>query len=281
QKRQKAMGIRSSYNMTDAVRMSLNAGADLINISHTAEEQEEGLKAIYDDLVSGKVKESRVDESIGRMEAVRRKYCRTSPEKPESRKTFGGFKGWLAEDMEILRKTSRKSLTLIKDDGFFSGEALKDDPRLLILHLRRPEQFIGENTVSGGEPVEVLKKAFPLASYRKLRPEAIKEDLSSETVRAEEWDRILVICSDLFIHPEGMDFLKDLLQSPVQTAVAVMRTPYEAGELTGADALILSYEDTLPAYLSLTEFLKGEIRAEGSCPVRIPGLEGQEPTKRL
>lgn len=264
-------GIRSHYTMAEAVRMTVAAGADMLYISHTAQEQEEGVKAIYDDLVSGKIKESRIDSSISRMESYRKKYC-SSGSSGDKGKIHSGFKTWPAEDLSILRETSRKSLTLIKDDGFFAGKGLKDDPRLLILHLRRPEQFIGENTVSGGEPIGILKSAYPEAAYRKLKPEEIEKDLASEPVIPEDWNRILIVCSDLFIHPEGMSFTKKLLQSDTKTAVAVMRTPYEAGEFTEADALILCYEDTMPGYTSLTEFLKGEIQAEGVCPVQIPGL---------
>lgn len=262
-------GIRSHYTMTEAVRKSVAAGSDMLFISHTPEEQEEGVKAIYDDLMSGKISESRIDRSIGRMESYRKKYCgiQSDPEK-----LIQGFTSWPAEDLEILRKTSRKSLTLIKDEAFFSGKGLHDDPRLLILHLRRPEQFIGENTVSGGEPVEIIREAYPKASYRKIKPEEIEKELAEAAVKAEEWDRILVLCSDLFLHPQAMSFLKQLLKSKTKTAVAVMRTPYEAGEFTDADALILCYEDTLPAYTSLSEFLKTDFQAEGVCPVMIPGL---------
>jgi beta-N-acetylhexosaminidase len=261
--------IRSNYSMAEAVRKSVAAGSDMLFISHTPEEQEEGIKAIYDDLMSGKISESRIDRSIGRMETYRKKYCATQP---DLEKIIQGFTSWPAEDMASLRETSRKSLTLVKDDAFFSGEGLQDDPRLLILHFRRPEQFIGENTVSGGEPVEILREAYPKAAYRKIKPEEIGKELTEAAVKAEEWDRILVLCSDLFLHPEAMSFLKQLLVSDTKTAVAVMRTPYEAGELTKADALILCYEDTLPAYTSLTEFLKAEFQAEGVCPVKIPGL---------
>lgn len=262
-------GIRSNFIMAEAVRKSLSAGADMLYISHTPEEQEQGVKAIYDDLLSGAISESRIDLSIARMETYRNKYCTSQS---DNKKIIQGFTSWPAEDLAVLRKTSRKSLTLIKNDAFFSTRGLQDNPRLLILHLRRPEQFIGENTVSGGEPVGMLKDAFPQAKYRKLKPEEIKKELAAEAVITEEWDKIFVLCSDLFLHPEAMSFLKKLLKSNTKTAVAVMRTPYEAGELTDADALILCYEDTKPAYTSLTEFLKGEFQAEGICPVKIPGL---------
>lgn len=266
-------GIRSHYKTADAVRKSLNAGADMLFISHTPEEQEEGIKAIYDDLVSGKITESRINRSIGRMETYRKKYCGTASQSDDGKSVqVSGFTSWQAEDLSALRETSRKSLTLVKNDAFFSETGLQDDPRLLILHLRRPEQFIGENTVAGGEAVGILKQAFPKAGYRKIKPEEIGKELAEEAVKSENWDRILVLCSDLFLHKEAMSFLKRLLESDTKIAVAVMRTPYEAGEFTDADALILCYEDTIPAYTSLTEFLTGEFKAEGVCPVKIPGL---------
>ncbi len=257
-------GIRSHYRISEAVRLSVSAGADMLFISHTAEEQEEGIKTLYDDLVSGRVKESRVDSSIARMEEYRKRYCPSLPQE----KAPGH---WPSADLDALRETSRKSLTLVRDRNFFN-QRLEDNPRLLILNLRRPEQFIGENTVSGGEPVRILKDAYPLAEYRKLRPENIEEDLSTEPVRPEDWEKILILCSDLFMHRAAMDFVRDLLEGPVSCGVAVMRTPYEAGEFGSADGVVLCYEDTLPAWTSLKEFLQGDFRAEGVCPVEIPGI---------
>ncbi|MDC7239487.1 MAG: glycoside hydrolase family 3 protein [Spirochaetales bacterium] len=258
-------GIRSHYSVKEAARMSIAAGADMLFVSHTAEEQEEGVKAVYDDLVSGRIKESRIDRSIARMEEFRKRYTPLQTDNSDLPMS------WPAADLELLRDTSRRSLTVIRDKGFFSS--LKDEPKLLILNLRRPEQFIGENTVSGGEPVRVLKEAFPRSAYRKIKPEKIAEELNNDGVRPEEWDRILILCSDLFLHPEAMNFVKELLESQTPCGAAVMRTPYEAGEFGGADGLLLCYEDTLPAWTSLRDFLKGEFRPEGICPVGIPGID--------
>jgi len=259
-------GIQAYYSTEDAVRKAVEAGADMIFISHTPQEQEKGVKAIYDDLVSGKISESRIDESINRMEMNRLKYCDTV------RETLPLTSGWSREDLNRLEETSRRSVTLLKDTGFFKERPLEDSPRQLILHLRRPEQFIGENTVSGGEPVEILKRSFPLSTYWKLKPEEIERELRENPVKAGEWDRILIICSDLFRHEKAMDFVRSLLQTGTPCGVAVMRTPYEGGEFGDADAVLLCYEDTVPGYKSLTDFLTGKCSAEGICPVRIPGF---------
>ncbi|MDA3957611.1 glycoside hydrolase family 3 N-terminal domain-containing protein [Oceanispirochaeta sp.] len=260
-------GIQSCCTTGEAVVKAVTAGADLLYISHRAEEQEKGVKALYDQLVSGKIPESRINESLRRMEKYKTQYFQ------EEKQSSPLSAGWTDEDKNSLRETSRRSLTVLKDRGFLKPSALRNNPRFLILHLRRPEQFIGENTVAGGDPAQILKKAFPKAVFRTMKPEDIKKEISKAPIRAEEWEKILIVCSDLFRFAEAMDFVRNLLKSETSCAVAVMRTPYEGGEFTRADALILTYEDTPSAYTSLAEFLNGEFTARGVCPVKIPGLE--------
>ena len=54
------MAVQKHFTTEDAVLLALEAGADLIYISHTAEEQEKGCRAVYDALASGRIKESRI-----------------------------------------------------------------------------------------------------------------------------------------------------------------------------------------------------------------------------
>jgi beta-N-acetylhexosaminidase len=260
-------GVQASFKTEEAVKKAVTAGADLLFISHSAEEQEKGVKVLYDEMISGRIPESRIDESIRRMDLYQKKYC--GPTKTPATPTSA----WSGEDIAALRETSRKSLTVLKSGGSFKQSFLKDNPRFLILHLRRPEQFIGENTVSGGDPAAILVKAYPKARYLKIKPEELEGGMAPPRVKTEEWDRILLVCSDLFRQPRALKFAQSLLHTATPCMVAVMRTPYEAGAFSRADTLVLCYEDTVAAYTSLSEYLRDDFEASGICPVTIPGLE--------
>ena len=255
-------GVRNQFSTAEATLLALEAGSDLLCISHTAEEQEKGFRAVYDAVVSGRISESRIDDSLKRIQ-----HCQSALPRE---KTITG-RGWGEHPDSVLQDMSRKSLTLVRNKGFLPAGGLVDSPEMQFLVLQRPEQFIGENTVSGGSPMKRIEKAFPRSRFCTVPASATAEDILQPVLKNLS-TRILIITSDAGFHPTAMEAIGTICETEASVGVAVMRTPYEAGSFTGADFIVLTYEDTVLAVESLIAFLRGEIRAEGSCPVRIPGL---------
>ncbi|MGI9255692.1 MAG: glycoside hydrolase family 3 protein, partial [Salinispira sp.] len=202
-------GVSARFSIGDAVLHAFEAGTDLLLISHRAEEQERGFKALYDAAISGKISESRIDHSLNRMEECRRamslnKHPAPAPDSlpvsredagtggasvsregavslPDSREYAGTggalFSRIFEEDAPFLREVSRKSLTLVRDRGFLSSGSLPNSPETLILSLERPEQFIGENTVSGGIPIRRLQEAFPRADFHSIHADRSAQEI--------------------------------------------------------------------------------------------------------
>ena len=260
-------GIRNHFTTGEAVVLAVQAGADLLFISHSAAEQEKGVKALHDAVASGKISESRIDESLGRREA-----CRTDVFQ-DSEGTGQAVTGWTGTNPEpFLQDISRRSLTLLRDKGFLPSGGLPDSSETLILVIQRPEQFIGENTVSGGNPMNRLKEAFPASVFRIIPADQVEEELNKAPINPESFSRILAVTADAGFYPPAVAALRNLAKKKTPVGIAIMRTPYEAALFPEARFLILGYENTVLGVESLIPILKGEAEAVGSCPVEIPGL---------
>ena len=143
-------GVRKHYSTEQAVVMALKAGADMLFVSHTPEEQEKAAKTLYDEVMKGRLGESRIDWSLARLAEARRKIL------PGIEDELSPVPGWVGSTPDPeLQQISRKSLTLIRENSFLNKGRLTDSDKTLILVMQRPEQFIGENTVSGGTPCSV------------------------------------------------------------------------------------------------------------------------------
>lgn len=272
------MGISGQFAMGEAVVLACEAGADLIFISHSPEKQEEGYRALHDALASGRISEARIDQSlerIGRCKGALGFAAADGGAAADGADGAGspGWRGWQGKHPEpALQEMSRRSLTLIRNQGFLPESGLPDKPETLILSIDRPEQFIGENSVSGGRPIERLRQAFPRAVFRHVMANVAEADILSAAGSAGSGGRILITTADAGLYPEAMAAIRKLCEGPRPVGVAVMRSPYEAAEFAAADFLLLAYEDTVLAVESLIALLRGELQAEGRCPVRIPGL---------
>ena len=114
-----------------------------------------------------------------------------------------------------------------------------------------------------------LKEAFPGSAFRIIPADNAESEFTTNPVRTEQYDRILVVTADAGFHLEAVKGVQDICGSKTPTGIAVMRSPYEAASFPEADFLILGYENTVLAVDSLIAFLKGEIPAEGKCPVKM------------
>lgn len=257
-------GISLYYDAGQAVLKAVEAGADLCFISHTYEEQEKGVKAIYDGMKSGRIPESRIDESLKRHQMIMQKHL------PDQWEEGLQIPGWCGKNPDpVMESISRKSLTLLKNNNFVPESGLIDSPRLQILYMVRPEQFIGENTVSGGDPLDAVQKAFPKSLYRNIRADRIHEELKEKPLDLHGVDKLLILTCDTGFYEDAMQFLQKQIRSHSSVGVAVMRTPYEAVHFSDADFLLLGYENTRLAVEGLIAYLKGNIHLTGSCPVLL------------
>lgn len=260
-------GISKTYDAGEAVSMAVQAGVDLCFVSHTFEEQEKGVKALYDGMKTGKIPESRIDDSLLRQQSIMEKYL---PSQWEEGIFVPGWSGRLPEpDMVAF---SRESLTLLKNNNFLPPAGLEDSPKLQILYLVRPEQFIGENTVSGGDPLNAVKYAFPNSRFRRMQADRISQEIKKSPLNLRGVEKLLILTCDTGFYREAVNLIIEQIESPIPVGVAVMRTPYEAGQFRKADFILLAYENTRLSSESLVAYLKGEFQAMGSCPITIPGI---------
>ncbi len=69
--------IADNYGLRDAVRMAVNAGADILVFSNqlvaTPQDPQEIVDMIYDDVMTGKIRESRIDEAYQRIMRLKEK----------------------------------------------------------------------------------------------------------------------------------------------------------------------------------------------------------------
>lgn len=260
-------GISDYYDAGEATLKAVEAGADLCFVSHTFEEQEKAVKALYDGMKSGEITETRIDESLLRQQNIMRQHL---PGQWEEGIQISGWTGKLPDPE--MAELSRKSMTVLKNQNFLPESGLEDSPKLQFLYMVRPEQFIGENTVSGGDPLDAIERAFPESRFRRVRADRAEEELRQNPFELKGIEKLLILTCDTGFYPEALWLIRQQINNPVPVGIAVMRTPYEAEEFRNADFILLGYENTLLAAQSLVALLKGEIRAEGTCPVMIPGF---------
>ena len=98
--------IADHYGSAEGALLAILAGADLVCLSHSAEIQAKACDLIYEAVLDGRLLESRIDESISRILALKEKY--------KLQKMNVLSEETIEKHQVFARQMSRDSLTMVK-----------------------------------------------------------------------------------------------------------------------------------------------------------------------
>ncbi len=258
------------------------AGADLLCISHTAALQDEAFDAIKRAVLDGRVSMERLDASITRISAAKKRMAAPAADERAALKALRA-----PATLELSARLSRASLSVIQGEpprpslggsGWLAGGGCYID--ILPDNLTGVEDAaLGPMTVSsclesmhGGVFCIRLAQNPSLGDIElclaELREGAVALGLYAP--EKNEGQRHLLAALARERHKRRLDI-----------ACLSMRSPYDAmlvADALGADTpLACAYEYSRGSALAAAEFLRGSLDAQGRCPVRALGPVGTAP----
>jgi beta-N-acetylhexosaminidase len=234
------------------------------------------ISGLVDAVKSGRIPESRIDASVLKiLEAKARLGLHLQRLTDEER--VADVVG-RAEHKALLQRVADRSLTLVKNDGFFPSTPDKLGS-IVHISLQRREIDPAPALVDAK-----LKAAFPGVQTFLLGPTTAKERFEEAGKAAAAADTVLV---SLFhartaykdngpLRPADKDFLDRIFSSkPMGTVAMAYGNPYLAEGVKKAAAVAVGYGEggfygNQTVYAdSLIRLLKGEIKPAGTLPVNV------------
>ena len=242
-----------------AVR-AVEAGCDIMCVSHTYEAVSAAANAIYRAVESGRISEERINESYERIIRVKRKFgldkkFRFNAEEAQK----------LMNDPELirpLRQINRESITRVYDE--YTAPDLSDPVFI------SPYSFGS----TGNDNPDGMPDNFALTAAKRLGGKAIVypvAELDEKTLKAlNETDGsafILGLLNARF-RPSQIEVYKILKQRNVPLTVVLLGAPYDLSLLNGEKNVLAAYEYTSASIDAVIEALK-ENSYRGVLPVRV------------
>jgi beta-N-acetylhexosaminidase len=262
--------VATTVGTVRAAVMALQAGIDLVLISHTYARQQESIEAVCEAARSGELHPEAVTAAVTRVLDLKQRYLSwatipaTSP--PE-----------LDTHQQLTMQLYRRSTTLVRDEGKLLPLHL--DESLHILVVAAPPDSLTPAT-DLVYPHEVLVKSI---QERHPNTEGILLDLqSAESYRQRLSDLLtaahLVIVATINAHLDQRqsDLVKHILQSGKPTIGLATCDPYDLSAFPELGTYLATYEYTVPALAAAVEVLFGEAVAGGHLPVTIPGMASND-----
>ncbi|PKQ88052.1 beta-N-acetylhexosaminidase [Paenibacillus sp. BGI2013] len=283
--------IAVNYGTVDAAVMAVEAGADLVLISHTAKLQAEAFDALLAAVRSGRISERRIDESVNRLLMYKAKrgllesetggagdeevYGVVSnaslPKASNAPALSSGSERNSSLHQEVARRISENSITLVRDE--LNMLPLKPE-RTLVITVATSVTTIAD---------EQLTQTFTLGSALSMygldvvdltvTPEEVAIR-SARLLQAAEADDIRQIVVGTYNagSPSGdpqCRLIGWIQQLGKTLAVVALRSPYDLLALPDAQVYVAAYESRPLAMDSVAQALMGRIPFAGKLPVTL------------
>jgi beta-N-acetylhexosaminidase len=260
-------GITAHFEAGEAAVRAILAGADVILLSP---DTDAAIRAVMDAVKSGRLTEKRIDESVDRILAAKKKV---RLEQPVAIAAIGTAVG-VPEHDALQAEIARRSLTLVREGA--GGLPLKPGARLLSIVVADEATLNGPAGTLGAE----LKKRAPDVVTLRLDPRSTPEEVGAAVDAAKAADAVLV---SLFVRARSGQGPITVPESGRNAVPALLATGKPVVAVAfGSPYLIRDFPD-LPTYLcawgmqeivqtAAARALFGEVPIEGHLPVTLPGI---------
>ncbi|TXK74452.1 beta-N-acetylhexosaminidase [Paenibacillus sp. N3.4] len=257
--------ISEGIGVAEGAVRAIEAGSDLILVSHQLNRQIAAIEAVIEAVENGRIPEARIDESVQRIMTVKSKrniqndYFTSIPADPIS----------TSEHQVQAKELSRKSITLVKDEV---GQ---------VLDVNEPTLVIWTEVQAGTEIDEVVDRIGTLGSLLSERSgQAIDEvyiglypteaDIALVLQACEGKKQVVMVTYNAAFSVGQKSLVQQLAsKEDLIFIVAAGRNPYDLLEFPEVKTYYACYENRPLAMGSLANVLLGKEKAVGRLPVTL------------
>lgn len=270
--------ISKPYGVAEAAVRAVEAGADLILVSHTLQDQVAALEGIVEAVRTGRISEEVIHQAVERIMTWKRKRCGQQNDHLVSPKASETVEATDVEPVDCTKPTEPNELTLFKIAS--SSITIVHNDGLLPLDPEKGVYVIWPEVVQRTEVDEPWSHTESLGMALSQLRGRVREHKITTQPTYDETDRILADVSDseqVIVctytsagHlPKGQQFLVEKLSKNHSLIVIALRNPYDLLEISRPGSYVCTYENTPAVVRVLSHVLTGGLQPTGSLPVRL------------
>jgi beta-N-acetylhexosaminidase len=254
--------IAKQFGTPQAAVRAIQAGADMILVAHTLSAQRSAIAAVKQAVLSGKISEERIDETVRRI--LRLKAERLGKHAvakqvyayPDEAERLVG-KSQAARQAEAV---AARAVTLVQDPDRRLPLRVEWQPRVLVVSPEKPVSLSRRLTDEGFRVETLGIDTDPAVAERKRVVE-----------RAREADAVIVGLTGAEMHPQQAELVRQLEETGKPIVVLGLNTPYDVAVLPRNTTYLALYGSNPVSLDAGVKALTGRIPLRGRLPVSIPG----------
>lgn len=263
--------ITKRFTLGEAAVRAIEAGADIALLCHDQVQQAAAIEAVWEAVRKGRLSEERVDESCGRILALKERHGLLNPDGYLARRGLESVGG--EENRRAALDIARRSVTLLRNVQGLIPMVPRECRNLSVMS----PDIRGLTQVEDGQ----LSESPLAAAIRRFVPGA-RDYAFPQTPDAEQTARAarLALSSDVVvmgsynahIYKEQGALVRAVLDTGVPVAVVAMRNPYDIEQFPSVKTYVAAYGFRECTMQAVAEVIFGVTRPQGRLPVTIPGI---------
>jgi beta-N-acetylhexosaminidase len=254
--------IDGHYGPANGAVMAIEAGADLVLISHRLEKQIAGIEAVVEAVENGRISEARINASVNRIIALKHKLQAAEASQSVNISAVGA-----AASITAAEHIYDQSITLVKDSG------------LLPLNKKEPIYVVWPEVNLRSEVDETIIQLETLGYWLNQMGYQVKEDKIGNYPSDDQVDAILeqsklyrqviIVSYNASFSQNQVRLVKGLAASHPSLVVIAGRNPFDLTEFPEVGTYFASYENRPLAMKAAAKVLTGALKPAGKLPVTL------------
>ena len=267
-------GVAANFSAEDATVRAVNAGADVIlkpiDVAVT-------FNAIKSAVQSGRISESRIDESVRRI--LRAKAQLGLPDRRIV--DVARLMDTIATKphLDLAQEIADRSVTLVRDDRHVLPLHASRDLRVVQINVLDNREGWREGPVGRVVTAE-LPKRFPRAVTVQLDDQSTPSEFDdvrrladvADVIVVNGYIRVAAYKGSIALTPNELALLRELSAAKKPLIFTIYGSPYVLTQIPELPSYIVTYDTTPVAELAAVRAIVGEIPFAGHLPISLPGL---------
>lgn len=262
--------ISETFGTERAAVLALQAGIDLVLVSHHYMQQRGSIEAILEAVQAGKLSPHVIRQAAERL--LQLKAQRLAGDEFLSAADFPRIIGCEAH-RRLRDRAYELSTTLVRNGEGLVPLRLEAGERILVLaHERSLMSMVEDRYYSDDVLVDALQEHYEHVGMLSIAP-GTAEEVCEQVLRASgEADILIAATVNAHLDEQQAALVQGLVRSGRRTIGIAVRNPYDLAAFPELRTYLVTYEYTRPALVAAARVLSGESEPQGHLPVSMPGL---------
>jgi beta-N-acetylhexosaminidase len=268
--------ISATVGTEPAAVMALQAGIDLVLVSHHYTRQRGSIEAIQEAVQAHELSPQIVQQAAARVLRLKSHYLSLDANSPTGQAQ--GIAPTLDEvpwqaHLQLQNRAYALSTTLIRNEEALLPLRPSLGESIVVLSPQRNTMTMVEDRYyTDDELVETLKQHHSAVRLLPIAPGTRENDFRMQLQSTAESDIFIVATVNAHLDEQQAELVRYLVSSGRRVIGIAVRNPYDLQAFPQLRTYLATYEYSQPALTAAVRVIFGEIQAQGHLPVSIPGL---------